>query len=148
MSRSTAEAPLWLSVSLLTLSYFTYGWFLHHVSVGLMVWLLSGGFALALSSLLTIAWDSCRQFVLRRIQSDVGYTLAILSLASLAVALIAWIHIFAYFIVMIAGALFVRLDTVVRGFSRRRAFLLLLTIALFGLGSSWIATRIVAIAFA
>lgn len=140
MTRSPRRELPWLSVALLTASYFTYGWFLRHEAAGIAAWVLSAGFAIALSGIITIFWDRSRVFVLRRVQSDLGYTFAVLSLASLAVALIAWIHIFAYFIVMIAGALFVRLDTVVLRFSRLQAFLLLMTIAAAGLGSSWLAT--------
>lgn len=133
----------WLSIALLTLAYFTFGWFLHESAVPTGVWGLAVAFAIAQAAIWTVFWDSSQRFVLRRIQSDLGYITAVLTTASLAVAVIAWLHVFVYILVMIAAALFVRLDTVVLRFNHLQAFLLLLAIAGVGLGSSWLSSWLI-----
>lgn len=126
----------WLSVGILFGAYFTFGWFLHSYAED-WVWLVAIVFAVVMAGLLTLFWRTARLFFLTRVQSDVGYFIAILFAASFAVIAIAWVQVSAYILVILSADLLVRLDSLVRKFSDLQAFWLLLAVPALGLGLSW-----------
>jgi hypothetical protein len=130
----------WLSLSLLFSSYFTFGWFLHRVEAASWLWGLALAFAIAEAMILTFLWIPAQRFFLTRIQSDVGYSLAVLTLASLAVIALVWFHISIYLVVLVAASLLVRLDTILLKLSSIQAFTVILTNAALALGISYILT--------
>lgn len=128
----------WLSWTLLVIAYATYGRFLHDGEATLLRWLFSGGFAIAISGVMTILWVPTRRIILLGFKSDIGYAIMVLTLASLAVLAVVQIRVFSYFLVLTAVSLLARVDTLINNLPPILAFLLLTCLAFVGLGASWI----------
>ncbi|MBX2862121.1 MAG: hypothetical protein KTR27_01085 [Leptolyngbyaceae cyanobacterium MAG.088] len=131
----------WLSSLLLLLAFMGFGAFLHARHSAELVWWLALGYALLQSALLTIVWKPLRNFFLLGFQSDVGYTVMALVMASLAVVVVSWIQIFIYFLVMMAAALLLRVELLIRNIGNILAFATIFTLSLTGLGLSRITTE-------
>jgi hypothetical protein len=128
----------WLSWGLLVVAYATFGQLLHAGKSGDVIWLLTLVFLIAKAGMLTLIWPPVRKFVLRGFQSDVGYSIMVLVLASLAVLAVVQFRAFAYVIVLVATAILVRVDCLIKGMGDRLAFLTLILLPLLGLGLSWL----------
>lgn len=130
----------WLSWGLLVLGYATYGQLLHSVDSSQVAWLFTLGFVLVKAGVLTLLWPPVRDFALKGFKTDVGYTIMVLALASLAVLAVVQFRTFTYIILLIASALLVRVDCLVDGMSDRLSFVTLVLLSLIGLGLSWLPT--------
>ena len=126
----------WLSSLLLLLAYMGFGAYLHSRHSSDLIWWLALGHAAMEAACLTILWKPLRNFFLLGFQSDVGYTIMALVIASLAVVVVAWIQIFVYFLVMLAAALLLRVELLVRDIGNSFAFVIILVLSLMGLGIS------------
>ena len=126
----------WLSLLLLLLAYMGFGAFLHSRHSTDFIWWLAAVYAVIEAALLTILWKPLRNFLLLGFQSDVGYTVMALVTASLAVVLISWIQIFVYFFVMLAAALLLRVELLIRDVRSSLAFVTILLVSLMGVGLS------------
>ena len=82
-----------------------------------------------------------RNFFLLGFQSDAGYTVMALVMASFAVVIVSWIQIFVYFLVMLAAALLLRVELLIRDIGNSLAFVTILLLSVIGLGLSRIATE-------
>ena len=129
---------VWLSWVLLVLAYSTYGQQLHGTGAEQTVWLASIGFAVVKASLFTLLWRPARRFVLLGFQSDAGYSIMVLVLASLAVLVVVQFRTFAYIVVLVAAAILVRVDCLIQRLDDRQTFLMLLVLPLLGLGLTWV----------
>lgn len=127
----------WLSFFILLIAYITFGWFLKSEQASSLSWILSIAFAISQAAILTLLWRPAREFALLGFQSDAGYFVMVLCLASLAVAALAWLHVFAYLLVMVAAALLVRVDLLAMELGNILSFLALAGIPMLGLGLSW-----------
>lgn len=136
----------WLSSLLLLLAFMGFGAFLHSRHSSDLIWGLALAYALVESALLTIMWKPLRNFFLLGFQSDVGYTVMALVIASLAVVVVSWIQIFVYFLVMLAAALLLRVELLIRDIGNSLAFVTILLLSILGLGLSRIATNFLAVA--
>jgi hypothetical protein len=130
----------WLSWTLLVLSYATFGQLLHTEESDPVIWYVTLGFIVVKAGILTLIWVPVRNFALKGFKTDVGYSIMVLVLASLAVVAVVQFRTFAYIIVLIAAALLVRVDCLVDGMGDRLAFLTLILLSLIGLGLSWLPT--------
>lgn len=128
----------WRSWLLFIVAYVTFGQLLHNTDAAPLIWGVSLGLVVVKAGLLTLFWQPTRKFILLGFQSDAGYSIMVLALASLAVLAVVQFRTFAYVIVLVATALLVRVDCLVDGFSDRQAFQVLLTLPLLGLGCSWL----------
>lgn len=128
----------WRSWLLFIVAYVTFGQLLHNTDVAPWIWGVSLGLVMAKAGLLTLLWQPTRKFILLGFQSDAGYSIMVLALASLAVLAVVQFRAFAYLIVLVATALLVRVDCLVDGFSDRQSFQVLLMLPLLGLGLSWL----------
>jgi len=146
----------WLSWALLLIAYATYGRLLHTTDfepvswlsllgswIGIhqmnsLVWVMTLLFVGIKASILTVFWTPVRKFMLLGFQSDVGYSIMVLVLASLAVVAVVQIRTFAYITVLIASAILVRVDSLITDMGDRLSFLVLILIPLIGLGLSWL----------
>ena len=128
----------WLSWGLLVLAYATFGRLLHTNGVGHIIWWSTLIFIFAKASILTLVWRPIRKFVLLGFQSDAGYSIMVLLLASLAVLAVVQLRAFAYVMVLIATAILVRIDTLIDTIGNRLSFLTLTLLPLTGLGVSWL----------
>jgi hypothetical protein len=128
----------WRSWLLFIVAYITFGQLLHNTDAAPLVWGSSLGLVVVKAGLLTLLWHPTRKFMLLGFQSDLGYLIMVLAIASLAVLSVVQFRAFAYVIVLVATALLVRVDCLVDGFSDRRSFQVLLLLPLLGLGCSWL----------
>lgn len=126
----------WLSLLLLLLAHMGFGAFLHSRHSVDFIWWLAVAYAVIEAALLTILWKPLRNFLMLGFQSDVGYTVMALVTASLAVVLVSWIHIFIYFFVMLAAALLLRVELLIRNVGSGLAFVTILLVSLMGVGLS------------
>jgi len=127
----------WLSWLLLVLAYMTYGRFLHSLEVATYVWVLSGMFAIALAGIFTIFWAPFRRVLLMGFQSDAGYSIMVLAIASLSVLAVVQFHLFAYVLVLAAVSLLARVDTLLLDLGSPLSFLVLAGLPFLGLGIGW-----------
>ena len=123
----------WLSSMLLLLAFMGFGAFLHSRHSSDFLWWLALGYAFLESALLTIVWKPMRNVFLLGFQSDFGYTVMALVMASLAVVVVSWIQIFGYFLVMLAAALLLRVELLIRDIGNSSAFAILLLLSVMGL---------------
>ncbi|NEQ33171.1 MAG: hypothetical protein F6K04_19600 [Leptolyngbya sp. SIO4C5] len=128
----------WLSFILLFLIYATFGWFLRTWEASHLSWILTAAFLVIKAGILTILWKPSREFVLLGFQSDMGYFVMVMVLASLFVAALVWLQVFAYILMMIAAGLLVRVDLLTRSVNDVLAFITLLAIPALGLAASWL----------
>jgi hypothetical protein len=126
----------WLASVLLILAFLVFGEYLGTQSSQLL-WLLAATHAITEAALLTIAWKPLRNLFLLGFQSDVGNSIMAILGALVAVAVFAWIYIFAYFLLMLAASLLVRIELVTRGVHKGLAFLLMSALSLLGLALGW-----------
>ncbi|MEM9484533.1 MAG: hypothetical protein AAGA83_12665 [Cyanobacteria bacterium P01_F01_bin.116] len=131
----------WLSSLLLLLAFMGFGAFLHSRHSPDLIWGFALTYAAVEAALLTIMWKPLRNFFLLGFQSDIGYTVMALVIASLAVVVVAWIQIFVYFLVMLAAALLLRVELLIRDIGNSLAFVTILLLSIMGLGLSRIVTE-------
>ncbi|MEM6254638.1 MAG: hypothetical protein AAF821_17125 [Cyanobacteria bacterium P01_D01_bin.156] len=132
----------WLSALLLLLAYMGFGAFLHARHSSDLMWWLGLGHAAIEAACLTFLWKPLRNFFLLGFQSDLGYTIMALVMASLAVVIVSWIQIFVYFLVMLAAALLLRVELLIRDISNSFAFIVIFVLSIGGLGLSRLATEL------
>ncbi|MEM7793874.1 MAG: hypothetical protein AAF579_05385 [Cyanobacteria bacterium P01_C01_bin.118] len=135
----------WLSSLLLLLAFMGFGAFLHSRHSPDLIWGFALTYAVVEAALLTIMWKPLRNFFLLGFQSDIGYTVMALVIASLAVVVVAWIQIFVYFLVMLAAALLLRVELLIRDIGNSLAFVTILLLSIMGLGLSRMATEYLAL---
>lgn len=131
------ESP-WLSAVLLLAAYLTYGGFLHSISASSLEWGITIVFAIALSAICTIGWKACRNLVLLGFQSDLGYLLMALLVASLAVVAVYQFRMFTNLSLLVAVSLLTRVDMLIARMHTIHAFLGMVSLSLLGLGLAWI----------
>ncbi|NEP63233.1 MAG: hypothetical protein F6K31_41075 [Symploca sp. SIO2G7] len=132
----------WLSSLLLMLACMGFGAFLHSRQSTDMIWWCALGYAVFEAAMLTVMWKPLRNFFLLGFQSDIGYTIMALVIASLVVVIVSWIQIFVYFLVMLAAALLLRIELLMLDVANGLAFVIILVLSLTGLGLSRLTTEL------
>ncbi|MDJ0703836.1 MAG: hypothetical protein QNJ46_11195 [Leptolyngbyaceae cyanobacterium MO_188.B28] len=128
----------WLSYVLLLAAYSAFGHYLHRSEAPSLGWSMTSLFVIALAGIMTMLWQPTQKLALLGFKSVAGYFAMVLTLASLAVLALTWIHISAYILVMFAASLLVRIDVLTLDLSNSLSFLILCIIPLLGLGLSWL----------
>ncbi|MGG6238047.1 hypothetical protein ACQ4N7_05355 [Nodosilinea sp. AN01ver1] len=128
----------WLSWTLMVLAHVTYGGFLHDRNAGPTAWAVSAVLAICGAGAITLFWPLIRRVILLGFQSDMGYFVMALSVASLAVVAVTQFQVFAYFAMLLAVSLLARVDNLILGLKDTAAFFLLAGLALLGLALSWL----------
>ncbi len=128
----------WLSWGLLILAYGTYGQLLHGVEAEQLVWIVSLIFVVVKAGVFTVFWHPVRRFVLLGFQSDAGYLIMALVLASLTVLAVVQFRAFAYVVVLVATTVLMRVDCLSKRLGDRLTFVALLGLPLVGMGLSWL----------
>ncbi|MGB5975507.1 MAG: hypothetical protein WBG38_19425, partial [Nodosilinea sp.] len=105
---------------------------------GLAAWFLSAVLAICGAGVITLFWPLIRRIILLGFQSDMGYFVMALSLASLAVVAVTQFQLFVYFSMLVAVSLLARVDNLIIGVKDTAAFFWLAGLALLGLGLSWL----------
>ena len=126
-----------LSVLMLLLANMAFGFFLHHYEFHIVSWVLAVVYILFECSVLSIAWEPARNFVLMGFRSDVGYTCMALAIASFAVVVVAWIQISTYFLMMLCAAILLRVKLYTRRGGAIMSFIIMTLASFGGLAISW-----------
>ncbi len=128
----------WLSWGLLVIAYATFGRLLHTTHAPQYAWGIVVAMIITKAAVLTLLWPPLRKFVLMGFQSDAGYSIMVLVLASLAVLAVVQIRAFAYGVVLIATSILVRVDCLIKSMGDRASFGALVLLPVIGIGLSWI----------
>ncbi|MEL6471102.1 MAG: hypothetical protein AAFQ74_15345 [Cyanobacteria bacterium J06623_4] len=129
----------WVSAGLLLLANIAFGSFLHSQdTASQLIWMLAVVYVVLECSVLSICWQPVRNFILKGFQSDVGYAVMVIAIASSAVVLVTWVQIFGYFLVMLAAALLLRIDLFTRRIGTAPSFISMLLISFLGMAISWL----------
>ena len=126
----------WLSTVLLLLANVAFGFFLQERQSSEVVWAIAIVYIALECGVLSVAWRPARDFILLGFQSDVGYSLMALIIASGAVVIVAWVKISGYFLVILAASLLLRIDLLTRRVGLLLSFLTLFAISLAGIAIS------------
>ncbi|MEB3314402.1 MAG: hypothetical protein VKL98_09680 [Cyanobacteriota bacterium] len=128
----------WFSSVLLVVAFATYGGYLHSVKTAPWQWAVNGVLVVLLAAGATFFRSFLRQAVLLGFNSDLGYLLLALGLASLAIAVVAQFRLVAYWGLLVAATLLVRVDLLVAKLDNSLAWLSLVGLCWLGLGLSWV----------
>ena len=125
----------WVSLTLLFVTYFTLGWKLSEFDVSPhLTWFLAIASILLFAIALSFPMRNTKALVRRWFSSDIGAFLSITVGAFVAVVVFAWLHLFATCLLLISAGVLARLDIQIAGWKNWRAFVILSTISLAGVG--------------
>ena len=125
----------WVSLTLLFVTYFTFGWKLSEFDVPPhLTWFLALASIFVLAIFLSFPMRNTKALIRGWFSSDMGAFLSIIVGAFLAVVIFAWLHLFATCLLLISAAALARLDIQISGGKNWRAFVVLTTISLAGVG--------------
>ncbi|MEG4623423.1 hypothetical protein Q5691_03840 [Microcoleus sp. w1-18aA5] len=125
----------WVSLTLLFVTYFTFGWKLSEFDVPPhLTWFLAIASILVLAVALSFPLRDIKALIFRWFSSDIGAFLSIIVGAFVAVVVFAWMHLFATCLLLISAGALARLDIQMSGWKNWRAFAVLATISLTGVG--------------
>jgi hypothetical protein len=114
----TSPKLSWISLSLLFLTYATFGWLLYEWTNDREIWLLV---AVAITLIGLIVTYPSRSIALGfggLFRTDVRALILILAVSLLSVILLTWLHFFVDALVLFAAGLLVSLDLKVRGWRK------------------------------
>src|SRR4028118_726883 len=125
----------WVSLTLLFVSYFTFGWKLSEFDVPPhQTWLVALASILVLDIVLSFPMRKTKALIRGLFASYIGACLAIILGAFVAVVVFAWLHLLAPSLLLISAGVLARLDIQISGWKNWRAFVILTTISLGGVG--------------
>ncbi|MDF0553607.1 hypothetical protein [Kamptonema sp. UHCC 0994] len=124
----------WSSLTILFVTYGTFGWTLSKSDTNVMVWILAVVAVLLLSGILTAPLTNVKTLIFRWFRTDVGAFLSIITTAFFAVVVVAWLHLFATGLVLLSAGALARLDIQTYGFKKWQGFWILTVVSLAGLG--------------
>jgi len=128
----------WFSSLLLVVAFATYGGYLHSVETDCWHWLFNLGLVVLLAAAATFFQGFLRWVVLLGFNSDLGYLLLALGLASLTIAVVSEFRLVACWCLLIAATLLVRVDLLVARVGNSLAWVSLVILCWLGLGLSWL----------
>ena len=125
----------WLSLTLLFVTYFTLGWKLSQFDIPPhMTWFFAIAAVLVLAIVLSFPLRDTKTAIRQWFSSDYGAFISIILGALVAVIVVTWLHLFATALVLISAGTLARLDIQLSGWTNWRAFAVLATISLTGVG--------------
>ena len=125
----------WVSLTLLFVTYFTFGWKLSEFDVPPhLTWFLAIASILVFAVALSFPLRDIKALIMRWFSSDLGAFLSIIVGALVAVVVFAWMHLFATCLLLISAGALARLDIQISGWKNWRAFAVLASISLTGVG--------------
>ena len=124
----------WLSLTLLFVTYFIFGWKLSEFDVPPhLTWFLALLAILLLAVTLSFPLKDTKSLMIQWFSSDYGAFVSIILGAFIAVVVVAWLHLFATCLLLISAVTLARLDIQLSGWNNWRSFAVLATISLTGL---------------
>jgi uncharacterized membrane protein YvlD (DUF360 family) len=125
----------WVSLTLLFVTYFVFGWKLSTFDVAPHVaWILSIVAVLVLTVILSFPLRDTRSLINRWFKTDTGAFVSIILSALLAVIVVTWLHLFVTALVLSSAGALARLDIQISGFKKWKAFGVLAAVSMTGLG--------------
>lgn len=125
----------WLSLTLLFVTYFIFGWKLSEFDIPPhLTWFLAVAAILVLAIALSFPLKDTKTWFIRWISSDAGAFISIIVGAFLAVIVVTWLHLFVTVLVLTSAGALARLDIQMFGHQRWRTFGILAAISMTGLG--------------
>lgn len=124
----------WLSLLLLIITYFNFGWSLSSLAVDWWVWVLVILFSLGIAEALAAPFSFIRNLSRRLIGSDTKAFLSAIVGAFLGVVILAYFDISAHALLLILVAGFVRLELQANAISETKSFMILSGVSLTSLG--------------
>ena len=125
----------WLSLTLLFVTYFTLGWKLSEFDIPPhLTWFLAIAAVFVLAMVLSFPLRDTKTAIMQWFSSDYGAFISIILGALVAVIVVTWLHLFATALVLISAGTLARLDIQLSGWTNWRAFAVLATISLTGVG--------------
>lgn len=125
----------WLSLTLLFVTYFVFGWKLSEFDVPPHVtWFLAIASILVLAVALSFPLKDTKALIMQWFSSDFGAFVSIIVGAFVAVVVVTWMHLFATCLVLTSAVALARLDIQLSGWKNWQSFAVLATISLIGLG--------------
>ena len=123
----------WVSLTLLFVTYFTFGWKLSEFDVPPhQAWFVALASILVLDIVLSFPMRKTKALIRGWFSSDIGAFLAITVGAFVAVVVFAWLHLLATCLLLISAGALARLDIQMSGWKNWRAFAVLASISLTG----------------
>lgn len=124
----------WVSLTLLFVTYFVFGWKLSGFNVPLhLTWFLAVASIFVLAVTMSFPMTETKALIMKWFSSDLGAFISIIVGAFVAVVVVTWMHLFATCLVLISAVALARLDLQLSGWKNARAFAVLATISLTGL---------------
>lgn len=127
-----------LSLTLLALTYFNFGWTLAQAQAPLWVWVLSIVLTFLMAEALAAPWSIIRTFSVRWLKSDYRTFFTVLLGAFFLVVFLSWLDISAYGLALLVSAAIARLDLQTGPFRPWQDFLILFVVATLGLSLGWV----------
>ncbi|MBO0349164.1 hypothetical protein J0895_08620 [Phormidium pseudopriestleyi FRX01] len=126
-----------LSLTLLAVTYFNFGWTLANAKSPLWVWVLSIIFTFLMAEVLAAPWSIIRTFSVRWLKSDYRTFFTVLLGAFFLVVFLSWLDISTYGLVLLVSASIARLDLQTGPFRPWQDFVILFVVATLGLSLGW-----------
>lgn len=122
-----------LSLSLLMVTYFNFGWVLSESEASWWIWVLSIVFTFLLAEALAAPWSIIRTFSTRWLKSDYRAFFSVLLGAFLLVVFLSWFDISAHGLLLFVAASIARLDLQTGTYRAWQDFVILSVFAAIGL---------------
>lgn len=126
-----------LSLMLLCMTYFNFGWTLATARSPLWLWVLSIVLTFLMAEALAAPWSIIRTFSVRWLKSDYRTFFTVLLGAFFLVVFLSWLDISAYGLALLVSAAIARLDLQTGPFRPWQDFLILFIVATLGLSLGW-----------
>ncbi|MBD1936565.1 hypothetical protein [Microcoleus sp. FACHB-68] len=133
-SNSFVKKLPWVSILLLVITYFNFGWLLLSLAVHWWVWLLVIVFSLSIAEALAAPFSFIRNVSRRLLGSDTTAFLSAIVSSFLGVVILAYFDVSAHALLLVAVAAFARLDLQARAVGEAKSFFILSGISLTSLG--------------
>lgn len=132
----------WVSLSLLLLTYATYGWWIAKANLHVLVWPVAFMAAFLLAAALTTPMTKIANYSFFIFKSNIrSFSVTVLG-AFLFFLMIAWFRVFLDTLVIIAASILARIDFQTAGFSEEQTFWVLSFVCWIGLGFGFLVYRL------
>ncbi len=126
-----------LSLTLLLVTYFNFGWTLAQARSPVWLWIVSVVFTFLMAEVLAAPWSIIRTFSVRWLKSDHRTFFTVMLGALFLVVFLSWLDISAYGLALLVSASIARLDLQTGPFRPWQDFLILFVVAIVGLTIGW-----------
>lgn len=124
----------YLSLLLLIITYFNFGWVLYRSGSDWWAWLIVGILILAIDEAMAAPLSIIRYLSGRLLNSDTKAFFTVFTAAFIAMVLLTWINFSAHALILVAATALARLDLQYVAIKEFRAFLTLSFFSFLGLG--------------